>query len=174
MRYLTVCVLSFSSILFAPKSFGQDDNWLSFPAKNDSVKLKKDSTTTVSKGRINYTEDKRTAQLIEFIALPTPPENKVMLEGYRVQIFFSNDRDLIDKNRELFVRDFPEIETYVQYDAPNYSIKVGNFRTELQAEELRSKVSTSFPSSIIQKSKIELPKLPVKEDSVTEEKLTEE
>jgi hypothetical protein len=162
MRYLTVYILSFIFFLFAPKSFGQDDNWLSFPVKNDTIKLKEITRIPVSKGRINYTEDKRTAQLIEFIALPSPPDNKVMLEGYRVQIFFSNDRELIDKNRELFARDYPEIETYIQYDAPNYSIKVGNYRTELQAEELRSKVSASFPSSIIQKTKIELPKLPTK------------
>jgi hypothetical protein len=108
------------------------------------------------------------------MALPVPPENKVMLDGFRVQIFFSNDRDLIDKKRELFTRDFPDIETYIEYDAPNYGIKVGNYRTELQAEQMRTQASHLFPSSIIQKSKIELPKLPVKKEEIIEEGLLNE
>lgn len=129
----------------------QEDNWMTYPAKNkDTAKVK---------GTVTYEEDARTQKLIDFMAAPLPPEYKVMIDGYRVQIYFSNDRELINKQRENFQRAFPDVETYVLYDAPNYSIKVGNFRTEIQAEELRNSISEDFPSSIIQKSKIELPKI---------------
>jgi len=129
----------------------QGDDWMTYPVKNkDTAKVK---------GSITYEEDARTQKLIDFMATPTPPEYKVMIDGYRVQIYFSNDRELINRQRESFQRAYPDVETYVLYDAPNYSIKVGNFRTEIQAEELRNKISMDFPSSIIQKSKIELPKI---------------
>ena len=131
---------------------GQENEWLAYPTnvKNDS---------SVTKGKIVYNEDNRTQKLIDHMAMPMPPEYKVMIDGYRVQIFFSNDREIINKQRENFQRNHPDVETYVQYDAPNYSIKVGNFRTEIAAEEMRQRISGEFPSSIIQKTKIELPKI---------------
>lgn len=141
-----------TSILFFCFSFNlahAQEDWLTYPDKPTQQKP--------SNGKVTYEEDSRTTKLIEFMAVPVPPEYKVLLDGYRVQIFFSNDRELINKQRERFTQQNPNVPTYVVYDAPNYSIKAGNFRTELEAEELRSRISFEFPSSIIQKSKIELP-----------------
>jgi len=135
-------------VLTTGMSYAQED-WLTFPDKPAQQKS--------SNGKISYEEDNRTTKLIEFMAVPVPPEYKVLLDGYRVQIFFSNDRELINRQRDRFSQQNPNVPTFVVYDAPNYSIKAGNFRTELEAEELRSRISVDFPSSIIQKSKIELP-----------------
>lgn len=139
----------------------QEEDWMTYPVKTKD--------TIIVKGTISYTEDSRTQKLIDFMAAPQPPEYKVMIDGYRVQIYFSNDRDLINKQRENFQRSHPEVETYVLYDAPNYSIKVGNFRTEIEAEEMRNQISIEFPSSIIQKSKIELPKIKEPQIAINEE-----
>ena len=127
----------------------QDENWLSFPTDREKTMT----------GGVTYKEDPRSKKLIDFMSFPQPPEYTVQIDGFRVQIFFSNDRELINKQRENFVKNNRDIETYIEYDAPNYSIKVGNFRTELEAEQLRQSISSEFPSSIIQKSKIELPKI---------------
>lgn len=152
-RFLIVPVLLSSLSLVA------QEDWLSFPNKP--------SENEQQRGKVSYDEDNRTAKLIDFMGAPVPPEYKVLIDGYRVQIFFSNDRELINKQRERFTQQHPGVSTYVLYDAPNYSIKVGNFRTDLEAEELRSMISGEFPSSIIQKGKIELPA--IKTVSVTEE-----
>lgn len=136
--------------------FAQNEDWLTFPVEGK----------TNGQGSINFKEDPRTKKLIDFMSFPQPPEYKVQIDGFRVQIFFSNDRELINKQRENFVRNHRDVATYVEYDAPNYSIKVGNYRTELEAEQLRQSISSEFPSSIIQKSKIELPRI---SNSVQEE-----
>lgn len=110
-----------------------------------------------SGGDVQYTEDSRTEKLIDFLSRPVPPENTTQMEGYRVQIYFNNDKHLVDEQRTKFTSQHPEIRTYLHYEAPNYSIKVGNFRTEIQAAGFRNMVSLDFPASIIQKSSIELP-----------------
>jgi hypothetical protein len=154
-QFLLLCLLVISTI----NQFKAQSDWMPYPASN--------SSGTPQNGKIKYEEDSRTSKLIEFMSAPVPPEYKVLLDGYRVQIFFSNDRELINKQRDKFNAQHPAVPSFIVYDAPNYSIKVGNFRTELEAEELRSKVSIDFPSSIIQKSKIELPA--IKSPSIAEE-----
>jgi hypothetical protein len=110
-----------------------------------------------SAGDVRYLEDSRTKQLIDFLSSPLPPENTTQMEGFRVQIYFSNDKQLVDEQRTKFISLYPSFRTYLHYEAPNYLIKVGNFRTEVQAAGFRNMVSSEFPASIIQKDNIELP-----------------
>lgn len=124
----------------------QEASWMGYPSK-----------TAHTKGQIHYQEDSRTSQLIEFLSLPQPPDNTVLMDGYRVQIYFNSDKQLIDEQRTKFSQTYPSIRAYIRYEAPNYSIKVGNFYTELQAESFRAQISYEFPTSIIQEDRIELP-----------------
>lgn len=144
-------ILIILSVVFTCSTvFSQNEDWLTYPVTKE---------TKQTQGKVVYKEDPRTQKLIDHLSIPQPPEYKVVIDGYRVQIYFSNDRTQIDRQRDIFQRSFPDTETYVQYEAPNYSIKAGNFRTELEAEKLRSQIIAEFPASIIQKSKIELPKI---------------
>ena len=94
----------------------QEASWMGYPSK-----------TAHTKGQIHYQEDSRTSQLIEFLSLPQPPDNTVLMDGYRVQIYFNSDKQLIDEQRTKFSQTYPSIRAYIRYEAPNYSIKVGNF-----------------------------------------------
>lgn len=74
-------------------------------------------------------------------------------------MFFDSDRDLINNARSRFITQFPKIDTYIEFNTPNYFLKVGDFRTRLEAEKIKSQIEAEFPTSFIIKEKIYLPRL---------------
>lgn len=63
--------------------------------------------------------------------------NKVKtIPGYRVQIgSFSGTSSKANAFalRDKFVEDYPEVQAYIVFDEPNFKVKVGDFRTRLEA-----------------------------------------
>lgn len=82
----------------------------------------------------------------------------VLLYGYRVQVYFGTDRKAAYKAQAKIKSLFPDLETYISYNQPNYRIKVGDFRTRLEAAKLVSQLRTSFPTLFIFNEQINPPK----------------
>ena len=58
------------------------------------------------------------------------------IPGFRVQIAsFSgiNSKAKAFDLRDSFVADYPEVQAYIVFDEPNFKVKVGDFRTRLEA-----------------------------------------
>ncbi len=106
---------------------------------------------------IVYEEDERTAALLRELRMYDIQGDMVVIDGYRIQIYFSNDRKLADEQRQKFVRQYPDQETLIEYDVPNYNVRVGAFKTRDEAEEFRSMITREYPMSIIQRHKIKIP-----------------
>jgi len=81
-----------------------------------------------------------------------------------VQLYFDSDRGNINDARSRFISRFPKIDTYVEFKTPNFFLKVGDFRTRLEAEKVKAAIETEFPASFIIKEDVFLPRLE-KEDS---------
>lgn len=79
--------------------------------------------------------------------------------GYRLQICFDSDKDLVDQARAKFIALYPKIDTYITFEAPNFNLKVGDFRTQIEAEKLKEKIGGEFTISIIHKELINLPRI---------------
>ena len=45
---------------------------------------------------------------------------RISTAGYRVQIYFSTDKDKVQDLRMKFIKQYPKMETYITFDAPNY------------------------------------------------------
>lgn len=86
-------------------------------------------------------------------------KNSKQMPGYRVQLCFDSDKDLIDKARAQFVAEFPKIDTYVRFEAPNFNLMVGDFRTQKEAEELVERIRGKYPLTIVHKEQINLPRI---------------
>ena len=106
---------------------------------------------------IVYDEDERTEALLKELQQYEIHGDFVMINGFRIQVYFSNERKLADEQRMKFLRLYPEYEALLEYDAPNYTVKVGAFKTRAEAEEFRTAITSLFPMSIIQRHKIKLP-----------------
>ena len=104
-------------------------------------------------GNIDIIQDERIAKLNA-----KKKESPTKMDGYRVQIYFG-DRNSAQEKRGTFIRNNPEIGAYISYLAPNFRLRVGDFRSRLESEKFKNEISKSFPGSYIVKDKIELPPL---------------
>ncbi|QIL39927.1 SPOR domain-containing protein [Pedobacter sp. HDW13] len=79
--------------------------------------------------------------------------------GYRVQIFYGSDRREVFNEQARFKGLYPKLNTYLIYKEPNYYVRVGDFRTRLEAQRLINELRPSFPTLFIFREKINAPNL---------------
>jgi hypothetical protein len=79
--------------------------------------------------------------------------------GYRIQIHFGNEREKAKEIKTKFLQAFPEIPAYDSYQSPNFRVRVGDYRSKLEATKFLKQISASFPSSFIVTDNIKYPKL---------------
>ncbi len=80
------------------------------------------------------------------------------MDGFRVQLCFGSREKATDAKTE-FLKEFPKIKSYITWLEPNFRVRVGNFRTQLDAEAFLQKVKRSFPTAYVVPERIELPEL---------------
>lgn len=116
--------------------------------------------TTLSFGQnIEVIKDARIDDLVKKQGEPTPPSPVVQINGYRLQLFFDSEKAKIDQMRVQFAKSYPKVETYVTYNAPNYFLRVGDFRTQLDADRLKAEVNATYPTCFIVQEKVNLPRI---------------
>jgi hypothetical protein len=110
-------------------------------------------------GKVEIIKDSRVDELVKQQSAIVPPATVPQITGYRIQLFFDTDKKLVEDARTKFTTMYPKIETYIIYNAPNYFLKVGNFRTHLEAEKIKSTVDRDFQTNFIVKELIYLPRI---------------
>ncbi len=69
--------------------------------------------------------------------------------GYRVQVYADNNQRVAKgeaRQRERAIgRRFPSMMTYVAYASPYWRLRVGDFRTQAEAEKAASDIRRAFP-----------------------------
>ena len=78
----------------------------------------------------------------------------LVLIGYRVQIFFGPNRKEVYDAQARFKALYPEYNTYISYTQPNYRLKVGDFRTRMEAQQLMNTLRPIFPTLFIFQERI--------------------
>ncbi|NDV54848.1 SPOR domain-containing protein [Parabacteroides sp. 52] len=70
------------------------------------------------------------------------------VKGFRTQVFSGNQRaskaEALEKEKEI-KEVFPDVQTYVNYDAPFWRLRVGDFRTREEADLLLHQLRKAFP-----------------------------
>lgn len=79
---------------------------------------------------------------------------RVTAEGFRVQIFSGSDRDKTYQEQARFKSMYPAVNTYISYTQPNYKIRVGDFRTRLEAEKFMNQILKVYPTLFIFQERI--------------------
>ena len=85
------------------------------------------------------------------------------LDGFRIQIYRGSGKtgqEGSDKANIKFISEFPDIPCYPIFDKPNwFKIRVGNYRTKLEATKAWYQIKTIFKDSYIVEETIEFPDL---------------
>jgi len=87
------------------------------------------------------------------------PDNKA-IPGYRIQIFSDsgiNSSDRAKQARDQFLFRFPYIQAYVSWKAPNYRVRVGDFKIRLEAEKVLQTIINDYPNAWVIKDEINFP-----------------
>ena len=84
------------------------------------------------------------------------------VDGYRIHLFFESGNN--SKSRTInvkndFLRRYRDVGAYVIYRTPFYRLRVGDFRTRIEAERFLQRVIRRYPSAYVVKTKIKFPKL---------------
>ena len=112
-----------------------------------------------TRGKVEVVKDAR----IDTFAARRAELNKAggpdaMINGYRVQIFTGGNRKDAYNAQAKFQEQFPDIHSYVIYNEPNFKVRVGDFRTRLDAEKLQNELKKWFDGMFIITEKINPPK----------------
>lgn len=114
------------------------------------------SAQTADTGKISLIQDHK---IDELVAKHIEINSKTPIKGYRVKIHFGADKNKAKEVKAKFVSKFPDVGAYEKYDQPNFTIRVGDFRTKLEAYRLLKEVQLEFPSAFIIQDEIEPPEL---------------
>jgi hypothetical protein len=79
--------------------------------------------------------------------------------GYRIQIYFGNDRSKAHEIRSEFMRLYPEQGAYLVYHQPNFKVRIGDFRTRLEAQGFLRMLNDRYTPSFIVPDEVKLPVL---------------
>jgi len=74
------------------------------------------------------------------------------VSGYRVQIYSDsgNQSKLRTQRRQAeFYRKYPGVPSYIIYDAPDFKLRVGDFRTRLDARRFLEKIARDYEGAYI-------------------------
>ncbi len=92
-------------------------------------------------------------------------------QGYRIQIFSGGgrDREKAFSIREDLQERFPNERVYVKYQAPDFRVRIGNFRNKFEAMQLYKQCVRIYPYCYLVKDQINLIDLEVEEKIAIEE-----
>lgn len=110
--------------------------------------------TNADTGKITLIQDR---QIDELLVKHVEINSKTPVKGYRVKIHFGADKNKAKEVKAKFIAQFPTVAAYEKYDQPNFNIRVGDFRTKLEAYKFLKEIQSEFPSAFIVQDEITLP-----------------
>jgi len=113
-------------------------------------------TSKAGEGTVHIVCDPKIIELLgKPSASPRPSESasgnenvSVRAVGYRIQIYMDNSpkaKNEVVRIQSLFNETFPDVGTYVSYNAPNWRVLVGDFRTKEEADTFKQSIQSSLP-----------------------------
>ncbi len=83
------------------------------------------------------------------------------MDGFRIQLFSdsgNNSKTKAQAARDEFQTKFSGVGVYLTFKSPNYQVRVGDFRTRLDAQRFLNEISADYSSAFIITDHINLPK----------------
>jgi hypothetical protein len=78
----------------------------------------------------------------------TTRESREHVPGFRIQVINTPDRNKVYDAKAKVYQQFPDWKPYLLYQAPNYKLRVGDFRTQEEAEAAMQELAKLFPSGL--------------------------
>lgn len=96
----------------------------------------------------------------------TQNKNRVGIEGYRVQIYSGSGNEArkgANDVRKQVITSNPDLAAHLVYQPPNFKVRVGDCRTEVEAIRLKRALEYDFPQGFVVRDIIKLPHLSIEQ-----------
>ena len=87
-------------------------------------------------------------------------EAKPQIKGYRIQIFSIsgvNSKDKANKEKAEFLLQNPDAHVYMVYNEPYFKIRIGDFRTKLEAYHYMYSIIKDYPFAFVVEDDVNIP-----------------
>ena len=84
---------------------------------------------------------------------------KMTMPGFRVQVFYGTQRTKANEIRAEIIQRFPHLPAYIIYQQPNFKLRIGDFKTRLEALQLLDQLQINYPSSFVVRDEVKLPEI---------------
>jgi len=84
------------------------------------------------------------------------PVKTFLTDGYRIVLYRGDVKTEAQKIKSQFSKKYPKIESFILFNSPTYYVRVGNFKTEKEAEEFLSKIKSLWPNAVIIEDQIKV------------------
>lgn len=114
---------------------------------------------TFKEGELHIIQDMRIEHLITRHI--TANQRLSGVPGFRIRIFSQSGhsaRQNANQVRGEFLKRYSDMGGYLTYDAPNFKVYVGDFRTRSEALKFHKRLAWDFPNAFIVADRINLPK----------------
>ena len=68
--------------------------------------------------------------------------------GFRVQVLTTNKRNEANDAKAKAMQLFPEFRSYLDWEAPYFKVRVGDFKTRQEATDLRNKLADHYSGGV--------------------------
>lgn len=157
--FLFITGLLFCQVLSAQADFP------SMPGTSPEDTLDSESVSVSILDDLNVNQDSRLEKMLNWHVENNKKRDG--MEGYRVEIYSSsamNARQQAQEKKVEFLSEYPDRDVHIQYSAPNFRVRVGDFRTRNEALKLRKMIQRHYPGAFIVPDIIDFPLLKPEED----------
>jgi len=148
IRLLSIFLFSIIAISF---SFGQnsiDSSFIFVPAQKSGDTI----------GNIRIIQDPSIESLLHKKVVVN--EARPAQYGYRVQIMSvtgAHSRDKVNMEKAKILSEYKDARVYIVYNAPYFKVRLGDFRTKLDAVHYLDIINDTYPQAFIVKDKVNIP-----------------
>lgn len=104
-------------------------------------------------GSVTYHQNPKVDSLVNFYEHDR--KDDPLVQGYRIQIASGSSRDAIYKVKSAFYAKFPDLRPDIVYQQPYFKLRVGYFRSKLEAYDQLLQVREHYPDAFIIRDKID-------------------
>ncbi|RRQ49427.1 SPOR domain-containing protein [Maribacter algicola] len=99
-------------------------------------------------GTISIDQDAQITQLLDLYKKSLDKN-----DYYRIQVGFVSNNEKAQEIKSNVEIDFPELPSQIDFDSPTYRIRVGRFKSKLEAERKFNEVRKKYPDAMLLKPK---------------------
>ncbi|MGE0562142.1 MAG: SPOR domain-containing protein [Flavobacteriales bacterium] len=118
-----------------------------------SAQTDTDETNIANTTTVKVIKDNRIDDMVQTY------KSSYTLNGYRIQIFSDNKKQPAREEKARFLSSFNSVKAHEVYQQPYFKIRVGDFRTKLEAYKFQKEIQLQFPNCFIVKDEIEVEQL---------------